>query len=176
MTVYLQEAAMKFSLKIKAIIMIAMIVLMISAVSIISVRKGITDTANFGIAMVDMNGLKELNDRYGHEKGDLGIQALCSRVCGVFKHSPVFRFGAHVAPRRRTILRCEYKRLHGNAIPAACRISTARRHRSFSLATLFNPGGTGAQFGRLWCTGVAVYSNDHEKRPQRMDLTNAISA
>lgn len=50
-------------------------------------------TANFGIAMVDMNGLKELNDRYGHEKGDLGIQALCSRVCGVFKHSPVFRFG-----------------------------------------------------------------------------------
>ena len=49
--------------------------------------------ARFGIAVIDMNELKSLNDRYGHEKGDAAIKALCAIICAVFRHSPVFRFG-----------------------------------------------------------------------------------
>ena len=48
---------------------------------------------NFGIAMVDLNFLKKINDTYGHEKGDIAIQSLCRLVCVTFAHSPVFRIG-----------------------------------------------------------------------------------
>lgn len=47
----------------------------------------------FGIAMVDLNYLKKINDTYGHEKGNLTIKKLCTIVCSTFAHSPVFRVG-----------------------------------------------------------------------------------
>lgn len=47
----------------------------------------------FGLAMIDLNNLKMINDAYGHEKGDIAIKTLCQTVCYVFKHSPVFRVG-----------------------------------------------------------------------------------
>lgn len=46
-----------------------------------------------GIVMVDMNGLKQINDSYGHEKGDRVICNLCDVICSIFKRSPVFRVG-----------------------------------------------------------------------------------
>ena len=53
-------------------------------------RDGKTDV---GIAMIDMNYLKRTNDVYGHEQGNASLQKLCQTICGVFKHSPVFRVG-----------------------------------------------------------------------------------
>ncbi len=47
----------------------------------------------FGIAVIDLNGLKQMNDRYGHDRGDLAIKNVCSMICDVFRHSPVYRFG-----------------------------------------------------------------------------------
>lgn len=49
--------------------------------------------SEFGVAMVDMNFLKRINDTYGHDKGNLAIQKLCKLVCDTFAHSPVFRIG-----------------------------------------------------------------------------------
>ena len=40
-----------------------------------------------------MNGLKETNDTYGHEKGNIAIRNTCAVICEVFHHSPVYRFG-----------------------------------------------------------------------------------
>lgn len=50
-------------------------------------------TARYAIVMVDLNGLKKLNDTYGHEKGDIAIRNVCDRVCAVFTRSQVYRFG-----------------------------------------------------------------------------------
>ena len=47
----------------------------------------------YGIVMIDLNGLKEINDTYGHEKGDISIKCLCRIICQTFKHSPVYRIG-----------------------------------------------------------------------------------
>ena len=47
----------------------------------------------FGIAMVDLNNLKVINDSFGHEKGDVAIKKICGMVCRKFSHSPVFRIG-----------------------------------------------------------------------------------
>ena len=49
--------------------------------------------ARYGIVMIDMNGLKKLNDTYGHERGNDAIRKTCSIICEVFAHSPVYRFG-----------------------------------------------------------------------------------
>ena len=51
------------------------------------------DTDDFGIAVIDMNDLKHINDTYGHEHGDEAIVILCRIICNVFKHSPVYRYG-----------------------------------------------------------------------------------
>lgn len=47
----------------------------------------------FSLVMVDMNGLKQINDTYGHEKGNLAIQAMVKTICDLYKHSPVYRIG-----------------------------------------------------------------------------------
>lgn len=48
---------------------------------------------HFGIVMVDLNYLKVINDRYGHEHGNEYIMGACSLICNIFDHSPVFRVG-----------------------------------------------------------------------------------
>ena len=47
----------------------------------------------FGLAIVDLNYLKKINDTYGHEKGNISIRKLCQMVCAIFDHSPIFRIG-----------------------------------------------------------------------------------
>lgn len=47
----------------------------------------------FAVAMFDCNNLKDINDTYGHDKGDIYLQTACSLICKVFAHSPVFRVG-----------------------------------------------------------------------------------
>ena len=47
----------------------------------------------FGLVVLDLNNLKQINDRYGHAQGDLYLRAACSLICHVFAHSPVFRIG-----------------------------------------------------------------------------------
>jgi len=47
----------------------------------------------FAIGVFDCDNLKYINDRYGHEKGDVYLQTACRLICRVFAHSPVFRIG-----------------------------------------------------------------------------------
>ena len=49
--------------------------------------------AEFAVVMVDANGLKVTNDRYGHTAGDTFIKGCCHLMCEAFKHSPVYRVG-----------------------------------------------------------------------------------
>ena len=49
--------------------------------------------SEFGVAVFDLNGLKEINDSRGHEAGDIAIKEACNLICTFFKHSPVYRIG-----------------------------------------------------------------------------------
>ncbi len=55
------------------------------------IRKG--TATEFAVAVFDLNGLKMINDTYGHERGDEFIKSGCQFICKQFKHSPVFRTG-----------------------------------------------------------------------------------
>lgn len=52
-------------------------------------RKG----APYAVVVFDANGLKQMNDTYGHEAGNALIKNAAMVICDVFKHSPVFRIG-----------------------------------------------------------------------------------
>ena len=58
-------------------------------------NREITDGAaeNFAVAVCDINGLKSVNDTYGHEAGDKLIKDAAMEICYIFEHSPVFRYG-----------------------------------------------------------------------------------
>ena len=47
----------------------------------------------YAVAYFDINNLKIINDKYGHEAGDAYIRNSCKLICDTFKHSPVFRIG-----------------------------------------------------------------------------------
>jgi diguanylate cyclase (GGDEF)-like protein len=47
----------------------------------------------FALVVLDINGLKTINDTLGHQAGDEFIKKGCSIICDVFRHCPVFRVG-----------------------------------------------------------------------------------
>lgn len=47
----------------------------------------------FGVIVLDVNYLKETNDKYGHDVGNTLIVAVAQIISRIFKRSPVFRIG-----------------------------------------------------------------------------------
>ena len=47
----------------------------------------------FALVMCDVNGLKHINDTYGHDKGDAYLVRNCQKLCQIFLHSPIYRVG-----------------------------------------------------------------------------------
>ena len=56
-----------------------------------AIREG--QIHEFAIVVCDVNGLKYINDTYGHKAGDEYIRSASRLVCETFKHSPVYRVG-----------------------------------------------------------------------------------
>lgn len=54
--------------------------------------KLIPDLA-YGIILFDVNFLKKVNDKYGHQAGNQLIRHASRVICRVFEHSPVYRVG-----------------------------------------------------------------------------------
>ena len=48
---------------------------------------------NFAVVMIDLNYLKDTNDTYGHDTGDIVLIKLAEFICETFKFSPVYRVG-----------------------------------------------------------------------------------
>ena len=48
---------------------------------------------HYCLVICDVNDLKYVNDRFGHDHGDEYIQKACRMIFDVFKKSPVFRTG-----------------------------------------------------------------------------------
>ena len=48
---------------------------------------------NFGIAMIDLNFLKKINDTYGHQRGNAALMTLYELICDIYPAENVFRIG-----------------------------------------------------------------------------------
>ena len=64
-----------------------------SEVSRINTQIENGEKINFAIVMVDLNYLKDTNDSFGHDMGDVALIKLASFICDVFALSPVYRVG-----------------------------------------------------------------------------------
>ena len=51
------------------------------------------DKPEFAIAFFDCDDLKDINDKYGHDKGDVYLKNSCHLICRIFKKSAIFRIG-----------------------------------------------------------------------------------
>ena len=51
------------------------------------------EQVEFAVIIFDSNDLKPINDKYGHDKGDVYLQTASRLICRVYKRSPVFRTG-----------------------------------------------------------------------------------
>ena len=51
------------------------------------------EDVKFAIAMFDCDGLKEINDRYGHDKGNVYLKNSSMLMAKLFSHSDVYRIG-----------------------------------------------------------------------------------
>ena len=51
------------------------------------------ESAAYAIGVFDCDDLKTVNDKYGHDKGDIYLRSSSQLICKVFQHSPVFRIG-----------------------------------------------------------------------------------
>ena len=47
----------------------------------------------FAVVMVDLNYLKDVNDSFGHDTGDVALIKLAKFICVTFRYSPVYRIG-----------------------------------------------------------------------------------
>lgn len=47
----------------------------------------------FAIALFDCDDLKDVNDLYGHDKGNVYLRNSCHLICRIFEHSVVYRVG-----------------------------------------------------------------------------------
>ena len=61
---------------------------------VIKINQQINEgTAEFAIVMSDINYLKDINDRFGHENGDKYIIGVCNIIRDVYQNSPIYRVG-----------------------------------------------------------------------------------
>lgn len=51
------------------------------------------DAEAFSVVVCDVNGLKYVNDTFGHKAGDEYIRSASIMICELYTHSPVFRTG-----------------------------------------------------------------------------------
>jgi len=62
-------------------------------ISTLDNRVKSNENFDFGLLVLDVNNLKQMNDKFGHEAGDQLLIHATRLICRIFAHSPVFRIG-----------------------------------------------------------------------------------
>ena len=65
----------------------------VDSLNLINLKIQENEIERFALLVCDVNGLKHINDTYGHKAGDEYICAASDLICQHFKQSPVFRTG-----------------------------------------------------------------------------------
>ena len=114
------------------------------------INSNVIEPIEFGLAMVDLNFLKVINDTYGHETGNIALKKICSIVCLIFSHSPVFRIGGD-----------EFVIILENYDLANIKKLIKEFHSKVSHATIYTNDGTRCEISAS--IGYAIYDDEIDK-------------
>ena len=84
-----------------------------------------------GIVLVDVNWLKETNDKMGHTAGDDLLRSVNNVICSIYKHSPVYRIGGD----EFAVLMSSYDLLIREKLLGLARNATAKTKYGVSFAS-----------------------------------------
>ncbi len=127
----------------------------------------------FAIGMFDCDDLKVINDRYGHEKGDIYLKAASRTICQVFKHSPVYRIGGdefsvilrHEDYHNREILVRQFEQTRAE-ITASTENRWEQVHLSMGIA-VYDPEKDKAVIDVVRHADEIMYENKRSRKKQR---------
>ena len=127
----------------------------------------------FAVGVFDCDDLKSINDRYGHDKGDIYIKTASRLMCRVFQHSPVFRIGGDefsvILQNEDFRNREELVRQFTKAMDDIC-ASTENRweqvHVSFGIA-LYDPQQDGSVIDVVRRADKFMYENKRVRKAAR---------
>ena len=131
------------------------------------------DEQAFAIGVFDCDSLKPINDRYGHDKGDIYLKKAAHLICEVFTHSPVFRMGGdefavilkHEDYLNRDAL-LEAFDAAAEKINAAAAEPWEQVHLSKGFA-VFDPSEDSAAADVMQRADQLMYENKRERKKQR---------
>lgn len=132
-----------------------------------------TDEPAFAVGVFDCDSLKPINDRYGHDKGDIYLKNAAHIICEVFTHSPVFRMGGdefavilkHEDYLNRDAL-LEAFDAAAEKINAAAAEPWEQVHLSKGFAA-FNPSEDSSAADVMQRADKLMYENKRERKKQR---------
>ncbi len=126
----------------------------------------------FAVGVFDCDDLKAVNDKYGHEKGDIYIKTASRLMCRVFQHSPVFRIGGDEFSvilqnedflNREDLIRQFEKEM--NEISAAAENEWEQIHVSFGIA-VYDPQNDNAVSDVVRRADRVMYENKRLRKAE----------
>ena len=127
----------------------------------------------FAIGVFDCDCLKQINDRYGHDKGDIYLKKATHLICEVFKHSPVFRMGGDefsVIVKNEDYLNLDALLEQFDAAAAQINASGAEPWEQVHLSkgfAVFSPREDSAVTDVMRRADQLMYENKRERKKQR---------
>lgn len=130
----------------------------------------------FALAICDVNDLKTVNDTLGHAAGDELIRTACRKVCTIFAHSPVYRYGGDefVAilrgsdyERRRELIgkMASYNRTHvgdGSNVIVACGMAVYDSGADTCVADVFRRADVAMYLDKKELKALAHQTGHHD--------------
>lgn len=127
----------------------------------------------FAIGVFDCDNLKQINDRHGHEKGDIYLKKATHIICEVFKHSPVFRMGGDefsVILKNEDYQNCDALLEQFDATAEQVNAAAAEPWEQVNLSkgfAFFNPSEDSAVTDVMQRADQLMYENKRERKKQK---------
>lgn len=138
----------------------------------------------FAIAMLDVNGLKRVNDTMGHKAGDALLKDAAELICDVFKGNSIYRIGGDEfaviltdeAYNKREELLAEfreriYENMNNGAVTIASGLAVFQADKDAGAETVFERADSAMYLNKRDLKNTIVQNEDEQRTAKGKDGT-----